>query len=289
MIIPYFDVKSDVRIRVHHFTPNAEKNSPVLVFCHPTGFCSLVYASVVAPLRGFNVFGIDFRSHGYSERGNVENWSGFAADLDAAFTEIKLQTKNEKFIGVGISSGSSAHILNAEKNPSLYAGLYLCEPILFPPGADLTARDQLAKSARKRKNTFVSADEAFINYTTKGGFSSLSPSAIALFCTHGFEPRGDEISLRCKREDEEAIYLSGSANGVFDALHSIQSKTKIVYGEFSNTINKQSAQFIADQMNDASIEEMHSTGHFTLLEDPYQGAKSISAFIADIGLETLSS
>lgn len=257
--------------------------------CHPTGFCGLVFASVVAHLRGVNAYAIDIRSHGYSERGDVTKWELFGNDLESAFAEISQRSGHKKVIGVGISSGSSAHILNAAKNPDFYRGLYLCEPILFPPGSDIDHREFLADSARRRRESFESRDEAYFNYSSGGGFSKLSSSALALYCTHGFENFEGGITLRCNKQDEEAIYLSGAANNVFESLSKIEVPTRIIYGEFSKTVNVTQANLYASQLNNATVEELRNTGHFTLFEKPYAGAMSIRNFLDSFDTEPLGS
>ncbi len=278
-MIPYLDAKSDGNIRVHHLTPLATKDSPVLVFCHPTGFCGLTFASVSCHLRGLNVFAIDIRSHGYSDRSDVTNWSRFANDIQSASQEIISYCKTKQIIGVGISSGSSAHILNAANYQDLYLGLYLCEPILVPPGTELKDRQMLADSAEYRRDTFSSRDEAFNKFSSRGPLSMLHPSALALYCTHGFKDCEDGVTLRCLKDDEKNIYLSGGGNKVFEALSSIQAPTNIVYGQFSKTVDAKRAELIANNISDARVEELAGAGHFTLLEQPYTGANSISIFV----------
>ncbi|MFN8015503.1 MAG: alpha/beta hydrolase [Acidimicrobiia bacterium] len=282
MIIPSYDVQSNVRLKVHHLTPKASANKPVVLMCHPTGFCGLAYASVTAHLRNANVFALDARSHGESDRGSLTSWNGFQKDLDSVFDFLKDFTKHNNFIGLGISSGASAHILNASINKDLYSGLYLSEPILFPPGTDLAHRESLALSARRRRDSFGSYDEAFFKYKDKGALSHLSKSALGLYVSNGFELLDNSITLKCNKEDEEAIYLSGTANGVWEALSNIDVSSLIVYGEHSNTVTLALAQKIAHQMKKAKIEMMPNVGHFTLFEQPYNAAKSITNFINSI-------
>lgn len=284
MITPHFDVHSDVRIRVHHFTPMACKTDPVVVMCHPTGFCGLVFASVVAHLRGLNIYAIDVRSHGYSDRGNVNEWDLFGQDLVSAFSKIKDRSDHNKFVGIGISSGSSAHILNSAMNHELYSGLYLCEPIMFTPDSDLANRGLLAESARNRRERFESADDAYFKYLSRGALSKLSPSALALYCVHGFKDTTRGIQLRCSKVDEEAIYLSGGANGVYDSLSKIKVPTRFVYGEHSKTVNSEQAEIYSSQIQGSTTEMLAGTGHFTLFENPYLGAKSITTFIDSLEL-----
>lgn len=279
MIIPRLRVQSDSSIVIYHFTPKASAESPVLVMCHPTGFSAGLYSSVVSHLRNMNVYGIDFRSHGLSGRAPTDDWSGFQRDVNAAFTEIKHHSGATQFVGVGISSGSSSHILNAQEHPDLYIGLILCEPIMFPPGADLSHREMLATSARKRRSDFTSRNDVYKHFKDRGGLSHLSPSALALYSLYCFEEQGDHVTLRCKKEDEEAIYLSGAANGVFEALDSICVPTVIVYGETSDTVNCTFAELISSHIPGSRVEELHGTGHFTLFEDPLAGAALITRFM----------
>jgi pimeloyl-ACP methyl ester carboxylesterase len=238
-----------------------------------------MYSSVVTHLRGFNVYGIDFRSHGLSERGDVSDWNGFQRDVEAAFAEISNHSHTETFIGVGISSGASAHILNAAHNSTLYDRLILCEPIMFAPGADLSHRQALAMSAQKRRSDFASKDEVFQRFSERGSLSHLSASALGLYATYGFVENEIGVTLRCHKSDEEAIYLSGAANGVYEALDKISVPTLLVYGEHSTTVTEESATDMAEHIDDVTVTCMQDVGHFTLFENPILGAEIIENFL----------
>lgn len=279
MITPILNISSDGNIALHHFTPKAKTTDPVVVMCHPTGFCAQCFSSVAAHLRGLNIFGIDMRSHGYSDRQDVTKWEGFSRDVAATFEFLITFTGHIHFIGVGISSGASAHILNAAENPQLYSGLFLCEPILFEPGSKLESREKLAESARKRKDSFASKDVAYEKFL-KSAFSVLNPSSLGSYCAHGLKDEQDHVSLRCNKRDEEMIYLSGGGNGVYEALSHIDCPTMIVYGENSTTIDSNKANMISDQISTSNVIGMKGVGHFTLFENPYIGALMISSFIS---------
>ena len=126
MIIKNYCVKSDLELNLIHFTPEANIDAPIIIFIHPTGFVSNMYATVAAHLRGMNIFGLDLRSHGASEKGNVSDWAFLGNDLFSVFESLKEKTGQKKFYGVGISSGSSALALHASKHSADYHGLYLC-------------------------------------------------------------------------------------------------------------------------------------------------------------------
>ena len=158
---------------------------------------------------------------------------------------------------------------------------------MFPPGSDLTGRDLLAASARKRRNKFDSIDDAYNRFSQKGALSSFSPSSLALYCTHGLKADPPGVSLRCNPEDEESIYLSGIANGVYDALDFVTSPCVVAFGENSTTVNREKAMAIASHLKNAKIEEIKGSGHFTLLENPFLGAQLISSFVESLNLEKL--
>ncbi len=278
MIIPTFKVKSDIELNVYHFTPNEDETAPVIVFTHPTGFTAGMYSSVVAHLRGFNVFGIDIRCHGLSECGNLSSWSAFDQDLSALFEYLKDKHNTTSVYGVGISSGASAHILHSANNPDSYKALALFEPILFKPNSDLSHREYLAQSARKRRSDFGSKNEVFTRFKAKGALSQLSESALALYAIYGFKESGSGVTLSCKKENEEAIYLSGAANGVWESLSKLKTPTLVVNGECSNTISEEFAIEVSKQVNLGSHLQMSSVGHFTLYENPKLGAEITTNF-----------
>jgi pimeloyl-ACP methyl ester carboxylesterase len=276
-----FKVKSDINLNITHFTPQADQSQPVIIFIHPTGFVSNMFATVVAHLRGFNCFGLDLRSHGASDRGNVTDWAFLGNDLVSVFNALKKRTGHEKFYGVGISSGSSTLALHASKHSEDFHALYLCEPIVFPPDADLATREFLANSAKNRRDTFESKEIVFERFSSRGALASLDQSSLALYAEYGFKEISEGVTLCCNKEDEEAIYLSGSENNVYEILSEIKVKTHIIYGEISNTISNDFAKEIAGRIQDSSVEELAGVGHFTLFENPTLGAESITRFIRD--------
>lgn len=281
MISKAFKIKSDINLNIVNFTPDADKDAPVILFVHPTGFVCNMYAPLVAHLRGFNAFGLDMRSHGASDRGEVSDWSYLGTDLTSVFDELKLRTGHKKFYGVGISSGSSALALHASKNSEDLIALYLCEPIVFPPNADLSTREFLANSAKKRRDIFDSKESVYERFSTKGAFSTLDKSTLAFYAEYGFKEVEDKVTLCCNKQDEEAIYLSGSENNVYEILSSISVPTNIVYGSISNTITPQFAEELASKIEHSKTEELLGVGHFTLFENPSLGAKSITRYIRE--------
>jgi pimeloyl-ACP methyl ester carboxylesterase len=238
-----------------------------------------MFASLVPHLDNVNIFGIDTRCHGYSDRGDVTSWDGFGNDLAAAATYIESVTSSDVRIGVGISSGASAHILHSVAERDFYRGLYLCEPIMFAPEENVENRAKLLEGVRKRRDVFDSRDVAFARFLDHGPLSRIDANALALYCTHGFADISDGVTLRCKKEDEEAIYESGIANHVYEKLGDIAVPTRIVYGETSTTMSRAKAIRISQAIATSETYEMAKVGHFTLLEDVAAGSADLGAFI----------
>lgn len=290
MTFPSFDVASDVRIRVHHFTPDVDENAPVVVMSHPTGMCALMYEPFVRHTSGVNIFAMDTRCHGESARGDVTDWDGFRRDTHAVISTVLERTKHNKVIGVGISSGSSAHLLNAATSREMYSGLFLCEPIAFPPDADLSTRDDLISSTERRRNTLDSFDDALRRFSAGGPLSHLDSECLELYCRHGFKSKGDreEITLCCTPQDEAAIYRSGPDNGVFEILPQVEAPTLIIYGAKSETFTDEYARSLAGKIPRAHYKALADAGHFTLFENPRQGADFFMDFMRSLERGPLS-
>jgi pimeloyl-ACP methyl ester carboxylesterase len=280
VIVKNYEIKSDLTLNLSHLTPDSNNKAPILLFIHPTGFTGNMFSSVGAHLRNMNIFTLDLRSHGASQRGDVSNWHFLAKDLTSVFDFLKNLTGQNKFYGIGISSGSSALALHASMHSDDFHGLYLCEPIVFPPNADLSMRDILSNSAKNRRANFDSREMVYERFSSRGALSNLNKSSIALYAKYGFKTDNEEVTLRCNKEDEEAIYISGTSNSLWDSLKSIKIRSNIVYGELSNTMDPKKAEEIAGQIPNSTTECLKGVGHFTLFENPTFGAESISSFIA---------
>ena len=89
MITKNYEIKSDLTLNLSHLTPDSNNKAPILLFIHPTGFTGNMFSSVGAHLRNMNIFTLDLRSHGASQRGDVSNWHFLAKDLTSVFDFLK--------------------------------------------------------------------------------------------------------------------------------------------------------------------------------------------------------
>ena len=161
---------------------------PDLLLVHATGFC----AGVLLPLAGalsdrFHCHAVDLRGHGRSGRradGDFA-WSGFATDVLTVVDRLGL----DRPLGFGHSCGGASLLLAEQARPGTFAGLYLFEPVVLP---DRTApfpveENPLSRGARRRRETFPSADEAFVNFSSKPPFDDLDPDVLRRYVEDGFE------------------------------------------------------------------------------------------------------
>ncbi len=159
-----------------------------LLLVHATGFCAEVFIPLAAGLSDqFHCWGVDLRAHGRSERpgdGDFE-WSGFAADVATAVDDLGLDHP----YAFGHSCGGAAVLLAEQAAPGTFRALYCFEPVMFPgtPDADVPSDNPLSAGARRRRDTFPSAELAFTNFSSKPPFSSLDPDVLLAYVESGFE------------------------------------------------------------------------------------------------------
>ena len=118
-------------------------------------------------------------------------------------------------MGFGHSCGGAAIVLAAEDRPGIFDAMYCFEPVILPEERPATAFEDnpMSVAARRRRETFPSAEDAFVNFSAKPPFRDLDPDVLRLYVEEGLEPippdeggDGLAVRLRCRREDEAAIY-----------------------------------------------------------------------------------
>jgi len=248
---------------------------PDLLVVHATGFCT----GVLAPLAGgladrFHCWGVDLRGHGSSERPNDGNfaWSGFAADVLTAVDLLGL----ERPIGFGHSCGGASLLLAEEARPGTFAALYCYEPVVFPePPATDREENPLSVGARRRRETFPSPTDAFVNFSSKPPFAALDPDVLRRYIDCGFEQipgdkggDGTAIRLRCRREDEAAVYAHGASHGAFAHLDRVTCPVALRCGASTDSFGPAILDQVAQRLPSATVGSLPDLGHFGPLERP---------------------
>ncbi len=249
-----------------------------LLLVHATGFCAQVFTPLAGDLReGFHCWGLDLRAHGRSDRPPDDNfaWSGFATDVLAAVDHLELTSP----AGFGHSCGGASLLLAELARPGTFRSLYCFEPVVLPvePGGEPPwfEDNPMTVAARRRRESFPTAEDAFVNFSSKPPFSELDPEALCCYVEAGFEPipaaeggDGDAIRLRCRREDEAMIYANGASHGAFGRLGEIGCPVTLVCGEFTDAFGLPFLEADAGRLRQATIEVLKGLGHFGPLQRP---------------------
>jgi pimeloyl-ACP methyl ester carboxylesterase len=259
-------------------------DGPDLLLVHATGFCAEVFRPFVRALgTGFHCWALDLRAHGHSDRPYDDDfsWWGFATDVSSVIEHLGL----ERPLGFGHSCGGAALLLAEESKPGTFESLYCFEPIVFPVAGGTTAlppSNPLSEGARRRRETFPSADDAFVNFAAKPPFSELDPEVLRCYVEAGFEPipavdggDGRAIRLRCRREDEAAIYAEGPRHGAFERLGEVACPVSLACGEHTDAIGPRLLELDASRLARADTEVVGGIGHFGPLQDPPLVARSV--------------
>ena len=254
-----------------------------LILLHATGFCAAVLAPLAAQLADrHHCWAIDLRAHGRSEPPpNGEfHWSGFADDVASTIEYLGL----ERPFAFGHSCGGAAVVLAEEARPRTFAALYCFEPVILieeQPAVHL-AGNPLSIGALRRRETFPSAEDAFVNFSVKPPFSKLDPEVLQLYVEEALtvipEAEGGDgraVRLRCRREDEAAIYATGASHGAFAGLPGVSCSVTLACGAQTDTFGPSYLDIEAGRLRQARVEVLPGLGHFGPLEDPLAVGQSI--------------
>jgi pimeloyl-ACP methyl ester carboxylesterase len=258
---------------------------PVLL-AHPTGFHGMTWAPVAARLvsRGRRVWSFDFRGHGDSDPSpDGYRWSEFADDVMAVARELEL-ARDPALLACGHSKGSAALLLGEARDPGTFARLWCYEPILFPSDEPLEPQDDfpLSTGARRRRAVWTSRDEAFASYAAKPPLDVLDSDALRAYVDYGLRDRADgQVELKCRPEDEAAVYAMGVANGVYQRLGEVLCSTLVVCGEHTDAIPPKLGEMIVERLPHGRLEIMPRVGHFGPMQDPDATVESMLRFAAD--------
>lgn len=246
-----------------------------LLLVHATGFCAGVWTPIATQLVGHHLATLDVRGHGRSGIPAAGmHWDGTAADVLATVDALGL----DRPFGVGHSMGGASLMLAEQARPGTFRGLWLFEPIIFPPMPpthDATG-NSLADGARRRRSRFDSPLAAYENFAAKPPLSDLTPAALSAYVQYGFERRDDgTVELRCRPEVEASTYEMGGVHHAFDHLGEVSCPVTVVRGTDRFPGPAAFAPRIAQELPDARLEEHPELGHFGPLQDPEAMAASI--------------
>ena len=265
----------DVQVIVHDYGGDG----PPIIFCHATGFHGRYWDYVCFPLReDFRCLSLDFRGHGdtVTPKGTSMRWHGMAEDLLSVLDYFQF----DEVFGVGHSMGGTSLLLAEARRKQVFKSLWLFEPIVIPTGPlaeKLSRGNDLARSARKRRERFPSREDAFQRYASRPPFSGADPGALRSYVDYGFaDHETGEVVLKCRGEIEAQVF-ENSATGLFDLLPEVE-----VFSKIAGSTDQQGpallAPDIAEALPNGTFERFTGMTHFAPMENPERIAESIGRF-----------
>ena len=257
---------------------------PDLLMVHATGFCAGVLLPLATALSDrFRCHALDLRGHGRSGRppDGDYTWSGFGTDVLTAVDRLGL----EGTAAFGHSCGGASLLLAEQRRPGSFSGLYLYEPVVVPdrPVPFSLEENPLSRGARRRRETFPSTEDAFVNFSSKPPFGDLDPDVLQRYVEDGFEVvpsaeggDGREIRLRCRRDDEAEVYVHGFANGAFARLPEVHCPTTFAYGERTDAFGPEVMLSDAARTPRSAVASFPELSHFGPLERPADVAAAVT-------------
>ncbi|MGH9178219.1 MAG: alpha/beta fold hydrolase [Acidimicrobiales bacterium] len=242
---------------------------PALVMAHAAGFHGMVFAPLAAELAAdFRCVAPDGRGHGDTLLGGRPlDWPGLAADVLAAVDGLGL----ERPYAFGHSSGGTAVLLAEQARPGTFRAMYCYEPIIIPvdPPLGTDTGNWLAAQARRRRDTFPSADEALRHYSSKPPLDALSPPALRAYVEHGFEDDGaGGVRLKCRPEDEATVYETATGHDSYARLPEVTCPVTVACGGLTPGCDGTRPFASEDRLPAGRSEVVPGVGHFGPLERP---------------------
>ena len=256
-------------------------HGPTMLMSHANGFHGLCWTPVAAHLtRRFHCYAHDHRGHGDTElpKNWKVAWAGYGADASAAANAVR---EDGGIIGVGHSMGGATLLMAAVKDPSLFRGLLVYEPIVPPADLRMPANrpNNLAEGAARRKSWFKSFDEAIKNYSSKMPMSAFAPEALEAYVRGGFR-KGDDgmVHLKCDPALEAENFRNPVVPNLWKKLADLQIPVWVLSGHPEPFQPSGWAEAVADHLPNGKHIEYSDLDHFGPFVDPARIARIIDTF-----------
>ena len=281
MSIPFFDYGGEGRS---------------LHFLHANGYPPDCYKPLLELLKTrYHVFGMLLRPLWEGAKPEeLDDWGPLSDDLLQFLAETPLR-EEKPVIGVGHSVGGIVTLRAALRDPGKFRALILLDPVLFVPsilvawnfarkmGLGNNLHPKIA-SARRRRQTFDSLDEAFEGYRERSVFKYLSDESLRAYTAGVTRPKSDGgFELAYSPEWEARIYLTALRDfDLWRDLPKLKVPTLIIRGAETDTFLVKAADLVKKKNPKIEIRSLQSSTHILPLEQPEKIYNYIRAFITDI-------
>jgi pimeloyl-ACP methyl ester carboxylesterase len=249
-----------------------------LLISHATGFhgyCYAPFAEALAPR--FHSIGFDYRGHGDTPQPAhiAVDWNRYTDDVEAVALSL-----TRPLAAFGHSMGGACLLMAAHRQPSMFSGLVIYEPVVFPP-VEAPADDgppQLAAGARRRRTTFPSFDAALANFAAKPPLAGFTPAALEAYVRHGFREGDDgQVNLKCLPELEATTFEMSRSQHTWDMLPQIEVPVLVVCGLPTLDSPAQHSRSVADRLPNGTYLQLDELDHFGPMTHPEMLAELTAA------------
>lgn len=267
-----------VQVAVHDLGGTGE----TLLMSHATGFHALTWLPVARRLHSrFACRALDYRGHGdtLAPPDWQVDWHGYGDDAVAVAEALR---EPGGIVGIGHSMGGACLLMAAHRDPTLFRGLVVFEPIVFPPVevADVTGSgNPLAAGARRRRASFPSVEDAVANYAAKPPLGRFTDEALRAYVEGGFELGDDgHVHLKCRPEHEAATFEMGHGHRTWDVLGEITVPVWVVAGAPQPGQPSSLSAPIAERLAHGRYVQFDHMDHFGPMTHPDE----IAALVVDL-------
>jgi pimeloyl-ACP methyl ester carboxylesterase len=280
-----------VDVTIHELTPwpgapGADERR-VLLMSHATGFHGRCWSPVAHALADrYRCLALDYRGHGATrvDASWKVDWERYGDDAHAAGQFAAAHDTGSGVLAVGHSMGGACLLMAAHRQPDLFRGLVLFEPIVFPTdGSRPDTGNPLAQGARRRRRRFPSLADAEANYAAKPPLAAFTAESRWAYVNGGFRPTDDgEVELACAPEIEAGTFETGGSHAVWDLLPQIQVPVLVIAGVVQPFQPSSIASAVAARLPHGRFLEDPTMDHFGPMTHPERLAELVTHFAFDL-------
>ncbi len=259
-----------------------------LLFSHATGFHGRCYQPMADALADVaRCVAFDYRGHGdtlWPHAIGPIDWQRYGDDATAMATWLAEQA-GEPIVAFGHSMGGAGLLMAAHRDPSLFRRIIAFEPIVLPPLEVFAADDDveslespMVASARRRRTSFQSFDEAIANFASKPPLNAFVPGALDAYVRHGFALQPDgSVHLKCSPDTEAGTFATGGLHDTWDRLPEITINVLVISGRLQEMSPSMIAAEVADRLPNGRHLQRDDLDHFGPMTHPAECAAIVRA------------
>jgi pimeloyl-ACP methyl ester carboxylesterase len=258
---------------------------PPVLLVHATSFHGRCWDAVAELLPGRQVYAIDMRGHGQSDRPPPPyDWDIFGLDLMSVVEGLGMTGA----IGVGHSMGGHSVTAAAAKAPGAFSGLVLVDPVILPPRVAPLPRPAREHSSSRRRDRWASPGEMFESFAARPPFSLWEPRVLHDYCEFGLlpAPDGDGFTLACPPEIEVAVCGGAPGSPLEGVIEAITVPVRVLRarprteGEMMDMTASPTDPALASRFPNGADYLFPNLTHFIPMQEPGLVARHIEEMIA---------